>query len=167
MMRMRQAVAGDVDFITATERLPSHSRFVGQWPAERHLDLMQSKASRYVLAEDENGAALGFAILMELDNRHGNVLLQRLAVAGPGRGVGRWLLARVVELVFSETAAHRLHLNVFADNERAIHVYQTSGFTEEGRLREARLRADGSRCDSLIFSMLRREWPKAACSATT
>jgi RimJ/RimL family protein N-acetyltransferase len=166
-MRVRRAVASDVDFIIATENLASHRRFIGQWSVERHLDLMQSKASRYVLAENEDGAALGFAILMELDNRHGNVLLQRLAVAVPERGVGRWLLARVVELVFAETLAHRLHLNVFADNDRAIHVYQTSGFTQEARLREARLRADGSRCDSLIFSMLRHEWPRAASSATT
>jgi RimJ/RimL family protein N-acetyltransferase len=56
---------------------------------------------------------------------------------------------------------------MFADNDRAHHVYLTCGFTQEARLREARLRADGSRCDSLIFAMLRSEWSSRPASATT
>ncbi len=167
MITLRPAVVEDIAFITATEQVPGHERFIGHWAPERHAAAMQSTANQYLIGEDAAGDPAGFAILMELDNRHGNVLLQRIAVPEPGRGFGRALLAAVTGWVFARSASHRLWFNMFADNARAHHVYASSGFTMEGRLREARLRADGTRCDSLIFSMLRSEWPTAPGSATT
>jgi RimJ/RimL family protein N-acetyltransferase len=167
MIRLRPAVVEDIAFITATEQRPGYERFIGQWPAERHRETMQSAASQYLIGDDPEGAPAGFAIVLERDNKHGNVLLQRLAVTHPGQGVGRAVLAAVTGWVFAQPQAHRLWFNMFADNHRAHRTYLASGFTVEGRLREARLRPDGSRCDSLIFSMLRTEWPFAPGSATT
>ena len=166
MVILRPAVAEDIDFILATERLPGNDRFIGQWTAERHLALMQAPGSQYLIGEDETGAAQGYVMITELDDRHGNIYLHRIAVAAPGQGFGRRLLRAVTEWVFARPTAHRMWFNMFADNDRAHHVYRTSGFRQEGRLREARLRADGTRCDSLIFSMLRSEWLSRPASAT-
>jgi RimJ/RimL family protein N-acetyltransferase len=160
-------VAEDVGFILATEHLPGNDRFIGQWTAERHLALMRAPGSQYLIGQNAAGEAGGYVIVTDLEDRHGNIHLHRIAVASPGQGFGRRLLRAVTDWVFARPNAHRLWFNMFADNARAHHVYLTSGFTQEGRLREARLRADGSRCDSLVFSMLRSEWPTGPASATT
>jgi RimJ/RimL family protein N-acetyltransferase len=167
MVTLRPAVAEDVGFIIATEHMPGNDRFIGQWAPERHVALMQVAGSQYLIGEDAAGQAGGYVIITGLDDRHGNVHLHRIAAQAPGKGFGRKLLRAVTDWVFAHPDAHRLWFNMFADNDRAHHVYRTSGFTQEARLREARLRADGSRCDSLIFSMLRSEWPSGPGSATT
>ena len=64
--------------------------------------------------------------------------------------------------MFAETACHRFLLEVFTDNTRARHVYRSLGFTEEGLLREAVKRPDGSRVDQVLMSLLRPEWRRAA-----
>jgi RimJ/RimL family protein N-acetyltransferase len=167
VVSLRPALADDLAFILATEHLPGNDRFIGQWTEARHLALMQAPGSQYLIGKDETGVAKGYVIITELDDRHGNIHLLRIAVAAPGQGFGRPLLRAVTDWVFEHQNAHRMWFNMFADNDRAHHVYLTCGFRQEGLLREARLRADGSRCDSLIFAMLRSEWPSRPGSATT
>jgi len=163
-LRLRTAEADDIAFVMSTERVPGHERFIGQWTEDQHRDAMAVGSNRYLLGVEVE-QPVGFAILRELDNSHGNAYLQRIAV--PKQGVGRALLVAVTDWVFRETSAHRMWFHMAGDNDRAHRVYQGLGFTLEGRLRESRLRADGSRGDALIFSMLRAEWPSPSASATT
>jgi RimJ/RimL family protein N-acetyltransferase len=93
--------------------------------------------------------------------------LQRFAMVTPGAGLGRPLLRSVMEWVFTATQTHRLWLHVKDGNDRALHVYRTTGFTTEGKLREAFITPKGERCDAFILSILRAEWPSVAASATT
>ena len=68
-----------------------------------------------------------------------------------GMGLGR----RLTECVIAWAEARglrRLCLRVFDDNERAIALYRSLGFTEEGRLRGDMLRADGSYSDTIIMA---------------
>jgi len=48
-------------------------------------------------------------------------------------------------------------LEVYAFNERAIHVYEKVGFRHEGRMRDA-LWWDGAPHDALLMSILTTEW---------
>lgn len=155
---VRTGTEADIPFVMATERRPGFESFVGRWAEERHRAEMAAASNAYLLGLDDGGAASGFAILRDLDNRYGNVLLQRMAVTEPGRGFGRALLLAVIDWVFARPDSHRLWLDVFEDNARARRAYRAVGFREDGLLREAYIRPDGARVTQVLMSVLRREW---------
>ncbi len=78
-----------------------------------------------------------------------------------GQGVGRECVRLLKRMAFTDLHAHRFWLDVKSLNERALALYRSEGFVEEGRLRESvRLMGDGADgYDSLIvMSMLDREY---------
>lgn len=154
---LKRAAAEDLSFVMATERLPEHESLIGRWSAERHMAAMASDDFAYLIAF-ASGAPVGFAILRELTDPHGNIGLQRIAMVAPGRGFGRAFLDQLLDWVFAETSCHRLCLEVFTANARARHVYASLGFVEEGILREVVRRADDTRVDQALMSILRPEW---------
>ena len=74
-----------------------------------------------------------------------------------GLGYGTEATTLMLEHAFTSLGLHRVSLSVFAFNERAIRAYRRSGFTVEGRAREAIWR-DGSFWDELSMSILENEW---------
>lgn len=79
-----------------------------------------------------------------------------------GRGVGRALLAEVVERARATPQLRKLSLTVYAHNVRALALYRGAGFVEEGRrVREYRF-PDGSWRDDLLMALwLRPDLPEA------
>ena len=69
-----------------------------------------------------------------------------------GRGFGQKLLAVAVQKAFS-SGIERIELEVFASNQSAIRLYETSGFRLEGRKLAAR-KLDGVTDDLLLYAML-------------
>ena len=67
------------------------------------------------------------------------------------QGIGRTMMEYLVEWGRAQ-GLRKMHLRVFADNARAIPLYQSLGFVEEGRLKGDRLRADGTYGDTIIMS---------------
>ena len=74
-----------------------------------------------------------------------------------GRGYGTDVMRLLLRYAFEELNLHRLWLDTFAYNDRAIALYRGLGFVEEGRLREQLLR-DGRRHDVILMGLLRSEW---------
>ncbi|WP_372444787.1 GNAT family N-acetyltransferase [Crossiella equi] len=70
-----------------------------------------------------------------------------------GRGHGPEATRLRLAHAFDRVGLHRVDLEVFAYNERAIRAYAKCGFTEEGRKREA-LRWDGAWHDVVLMSAL-------------
>jgi len=69
------------------------------------------------------------------------------------RGVGRGLMAYAVEWARSSPVIERVELEVYANNARAIHLYEQFGFEHEGRKRRMYYR-DGAPMDMLIMALL-------------
>jgi diamine N-acetyltransferase len=118
---------------------------------------MAGSDCRYLVAEPESGEVAGFAILRGLGSPHRSIRLQRIVVATPEQGVGRWMLGEILDYVFGHLKAHRLWLDVFETNTRAQHVYEGLGFRREGVLREAIFR-DGAFHTQLLMSILDLEY---------
>jgi RimJ/RimL family protein N-acetyltransferase len=159
--RLRQATEADIPAVMAIERSPGYDLLVGRWPEKRHRAEMAVPSNAYLLGLDGDGEPSGFAILRDLDNPHGNVLLQRIAVSRPGQGFGAAFLAALIRWVFARPESHRLWLDVFETNERARRAYRSAGFREDGVLREAYVRLDGRRMNQVLMSLLRPEWEAA------
>lgn len=64
-----------------------------------------------------------------------------------------------LRFAFMELNLHRVTLDVFEYNPRAIRSYEKAGFREEGRRRQLLLR-NGRRWDEIEMGILREEWLK-------
>ena len=156
-MLLRPAVPADIPRIIAIERMPESRRFVGQWSEERHRQTMLGGDARYYVSGAESGELRAFAILRGLKESSRSIELKRIVVATPERGLGRKILEELMRIAFEELKAHRLFLDVFEDNARARHLYESLGFVYEGTLREAACR-DGEYCTLRLMSLLDREY---------
>ena len=70
-----------------------------------------------------------------------------------GQGIGKMLLITVIDLADNWLNLVRLELDVYTDNERAIHVYKQFDFDIEGRKRLDAFRG-GSYIDSYMMARL-------------
>ena len=76
-------------------------------------------------------------------------------VAGSrGAGGGRRMMETVLEHARSRADLHKIELEVWPDNKRAIALYKAYGFEVEGLRRDHYRRKDGSLRSSLIMARL-------------
>lgn len=74
-----------------------------------------------------------------------------------GKGYGSDAMRLVLRYAFTELNLHRVSLDVFEYNPRAMRSYEKVGFKHEGRLRGVLHRA-GRRWDLIFMGILREEW---------
>jgi RimJ/RimL family protein N-acetyltransferase len=74
-----------------------------------------------------------------------------------GRGLARSIYGHFLSYYFDQCGMNRMHLKVLDTNKRAIHVYESVGFKEEGRERQAVFRGGQFR-DYICMSILRSEY---------
>ena len=83
-----------------------------------------------------------------------------LLPAAQGNGVNpeaKWLL---MTRAFEDLGAGRVHFKVDARNARSLRAVEKLGAVREGTLRQYQVRPDGHARDSVMFSVLRAEWPE-------
>jgi RimJ/RimL family protein N-acetyltransferase len=74
-----------------------------------------------------------------------------------GRGLGRETVQLMLRYGFLEMGLHRVQLEVWAFNDRALRCYRSAGFVEEGRRRQVTFH-DGRWHDEVLMSVLQPEW---------
>lgn len=156
MWAMVQDEAGNR--LTGTQRSFTREE-IARWceacaDAEGRVDL--------AIVATSDGRFLGEVVLNEIDetNRSANF---RISLSGPrnyGRGYGSEATRLMLEYGFERLNLHRIGLEVFAFNDRALHVYEKLGFRREGVLREV-LFQDGRYHDAIVMSQLRHEYGAA------
>ncbi|RPI31725.1 MAG: N-acetyltransferase [Chloroflexota bacterium] len=78
-----------------------------------------------------------------------------------GKGYGTDAMRIILRYAFSELNLHRVSLNVFGYNPRAIHSYEKAGFKHEGSIRQFLFR-EGRRWDLVHMGILKEEWEQNA-----
>jgi putative acetyltransferase len=104
-----------------------------------------------------DGKAIGMIGLSRQDmprRQHAGYIGMAVHDAYAGRGAGRALMGAVVELADNWLQLKRLELGVYADNARAIGLYESFGFEREGLNRAFSWRG-GEFVDSLMMARLR------------
>lgn len=157
LMILRPAVTEDIPALIALERTLFARTYIGQWSEERHRITLAGGDARYLVSENETGQLQSYVILRGLGEDNRAIELKRIVVNPPERGLGRKILTEIVRMVFEDLHAHRFFLDVFEDNARARHLYESLGFVYEGTMRDAAHR-DGAWCNLRLMSMLESEY---------
>ncbi|HSV47369.1 MAG TPA: GNAT family N-acetyltransferase [Ramlibacter sp.] len=137
---------------------------VPDMPVASRLDMLQRLEPRDCkLVALAQGEVIGMGGLhtVQASLRRAHVRLLGLAVATPwqGRGVARQLMERLLSWADNWAGVQRIELHVHEDNPRAIALYQSLGFVEEGRHRAYALK-DGCYVDSLSMARLHPNPPR-------
>jgi putative acetyltransferase len=101
------------------------------------------------------GKLIGAAALMRFENRRAHVGSIGMGVhdAYQGRGAGGALLAALLSTADRWLGLRRVELTVYADNARAIGLYERHGFVREGLHRDFAFR-DGVYIDALAMARI-------------
>lgn len=135
-LRLRPTEERDLDFVVNAEADPDAGRWITAWPRDRHAAALPNADYDHLVVE-RDGRLVGYAMLAGLTDTNRCVELKRIIVTERGGGIGTETVRMLVGRAFDEHGAHRLWLDVVADNERARSVYRRLGFVEEGVMRDA------------------------------
>ncbi len=162
MIAIRRARADDLDFLVELVNDDDVEPFLGGRAALDRDSLLReierSEAEpegfgRFVVESDgERAGALGF----EVDNSRSRIArLERLAVhpAFRGRRIADEAARLFQHHLFDDLGYHRLQLEIYAFNERAVVHAERSGFVREGVKRRAYSR-HGEWVDAILFALL-------------
>ena len=136
---------------------PEVMRFTPGMPSERPRDFLSRWGNDdHVLVGEVDGRVVGYAGLHVRDGKRRHSAWLGIAVHDEfaGRGVGRALMAALLDLADKWIGLLRVDLEANADNERAIAMYRRFGFVEEGRQKKAYF-TDGEYVDSVLMARLR------------
>lgn len=126
-----------------------------RWVATR---AEQGDRCDWVIVDRATGEQVGECALNDLDPGNASVGF-RIALYGltrTGRGYGSAAARLVLDHAFGTVGLHRVGLEVYDFNPRALRAYERVGFRREGVLRDA-LRWDGQWHDAVLMSVLAHE----------
>jgi putative acetyltransferase len=160
-MRVRRATLLDAEaFVAVLAAVAAEGRWIG---TEAPVDIdarvarlratMQKGADALWVLEDEQAGVVGNLGLHE--THAAGVMMLGMAILEPyrGRGGGRALIEAALAHA-RDSPLHKLELEAWPDNARAIALYESYGFEREGLRRRHYRRRDGTLRDSLIMALL-------------
>jgi RimJ/RimL family protein N-acetyltransferase len=163
----------DAELLAQWSRDSDYLRLLDTDPALPR-SVKRSKEDILKWVEHEQPNSLQFMIRVQADNRligfvglDGILWTHGDAFVGIGigdrahwdKGYGTDAMRVILRYAFTELNLHRVSLDVFEYNPRAIRSYEKAGFVVEGRLRQF-LRRDGRRWDMIYMGILRKEWER-------
>jgi diamine N-acetyltransferase len=157
-VRLRPTMLSDLDFVQTVETDPANLPFITPWERTQHEGAVRFPDFRHFIVEAGDGwARAGFVILQGCRNRHQSVELKRIVLQPKGQGLGRACVRLLKRMAFRDLHAHRFWLDVKMLNLRALALYDSEGFVEEGRLRES-VKLDDGYESLIVMSLLDREY---------
>ncbi|MBO0994436.1 GNAT family N-acetyltransferase [Bacillus sp. SD088] len=113
----------------------------------------------YIMVEKSNETSIGVVALINIDdkNRNAECIIDIGEKKYWGEGYGSEGLKLLLDYAFYEMNLHRVSLQVFSFNNRAIRLYKKIGFHEEGNSRESLFR-EGKWHDIIHMGLLQNEY---------
>lgn len=157
-LRLRQAAEADLDYIMKVEYAPENAKYVIPYPAEQHRETLHTKNAVHLIVESADGKEkIGFLMIAGLDNPFKEIEFTRIIMDVKGKGFGRETLKLLKSWAFDDLKFHRAWLDCKLGNERALNLYKSEGFVQEGVIRETIL-TDGIYESLVILGILDREY---------
>ena len=159
-MRARLAIADDADaFAQVIAAVAQERTWIATEPpvdvADRAANLRSwvQRGDGIFVLEDEDGRVVGTLGLHPAGARGVVSLGMCILADARGRGGGRALMDAAMAWL-ADSEMHKVELEVWPDNERAISLYEHYGFEVEGTRRDHYRRRDGSLRSSLLMARL-------------
>lgn len=157
-VELRQTTENDLPYVLSAESDEENSRFINVWlQAQHRAALDEDNMEHLIIVAKPQSQRIGFVILAGVKDPNRSIEFMRIVVVEKGKGYGQAAVSAVKLRAFEVLSAHRLWLDVKADNTRARAVYEKAGFRYEGTLRECLKGPEGF--ESLVMmSMLEQEY---------
>lgn len=130
---LRPSRRDELETFDAMDRQPHARDYVLQTGIDTHRRYFDDPAVTYLSIEDGSGDFCGYFILV-LDADARSVEFRRILVDRHRRGIGQAAIAAMERYCKNAFDVQRIWLDVFANNEIGIHIYEKSGyarFTEQ------------------------------------
>lgn len=166
-IKFRRTSEADLDFVLKLERAPENSPFIRQWSIQQHKLAVSNDNMAHLIVEDASSNAIGYVILIGLENPDQSIELKRIVIKDKNKGFGKEALRLVEKKAFENLGAHRLWLEVMEHNDRAIKLYESEGFILEGVHRES-LKQGENFVSLKVMSILAHEYNRkvSKCKST-
>lgn len=143
-LSLRALERGDLRFI---HDLNNNRNIMSYWfeePYESFDELeelynkhIHDNAERRFVVENRDKELIGLVELIEIDYIHRSGEFQIIITPEhQGKGFAQTLINKALDYSFTILNLHKIYLHVSTENEKAIHLYQKTGFVEEGHLVE-------------------------------
>ena len=159
---IRPAGPEDAAGTTALRRMPGVFEHAASLPSDRSRRMEEllrqpGQNRHFLVAVSPDNTVLGLVMLTVESNprrRHSGGLGIMVRTDCQGQGIGTALLEAVLDLADNWLMLRRVELEVYADNQRAVRLYEKFGFEAEGRKREAAVK-NGAYVDLMVMARLR------------
>jgi RimJ/RimL family protein N-acetyltransferase len=153
---LRDTTEADLEFVVQAET--QSQQFVTLQSREAHLAAINSDNVAHLIIERQSDAQpVGYTIIAGLAESPSTIELRRIVVTASGQGYGRKALRMIKRFAFERLDAHRLWLDVKEHNARAHKLYESEGFSVEGKLRDC-IKTENGYESLLLMSMLKPEY---------
>lgn len=132
---------------------------------QRYLDqafegMEKGETLPFVVIDQATGNMVGSTRFYEFSPQYGTTLLGYTWYSRQqqGNGINTHCKFLLLQYAFETLGLERVELRADTRNARSLAAMRKIGFVEEGILRSHLPTADGSRRDSIVFSMLKEEW---------
>ncbi len=156
----RGAVYDDIEYVMRLERAEGNRDFVFQNTYEEHKSNIDSTENMLFIVQDRESSEKSAFILCSYKRPYDSFELRRIVIETKCKGTGSELITALIKYAFEVVKANRFWLDVFTDNERAVHLYNKLGMVHEGTLRQSYKDYSGKYRDQMIFSILKDEYVK-------
>jgi L-phenylalanine/L-methionine N-acetyltransferase len=159
---VRAALAEDADAVFGIVSLPKVRHGTLQMPYQApdvwRERLSRSNEGHFRLVAEVDGRVVGMAGLHVVGSprqRHVGQIGMMVHDDYQGQGIGRALLDGLLDIADNWLNLHRVELQVYTDNDPAVHLYETHGFAIEGTLRDFAFR-EGEYVDAYFMARVKR-----------
>lgn len=167
--RLRRATAEDAEFcanLAANEAISPFLAVLSPRDVDAFLDEIEASEAaphergRFVIeAVADNEAWRAGSVAFETTNRRSRIAHLYGLMLDPrfrGRGLARAATERFTHHLIRDLNFHRVELECYGYNERAVHHFDRSGFFREGVKRKAYWR-NGEWVDGVLFALVRED----------
>lgn len=149
----------DMEYMRLLDSDPRRLLTARQIKAEIEKEQAEEQNMAFAIRTRADDHLIGFVDLDGINWTHGDSFVG-IGIGDRaywGKGYGTDAMRLLLRYAFTELNLHRVSLNVFSYNSRAIRSYQKAGFVIEGCQRQA-LRRDGQYHDLIFMGVLREDW---------
>jgi len=129
-VNIEKAIFDDLSQFAAMEKETGTCEFIDPYPHFEHQSKFSDPTFVYLRITND-GVIVGFFILV-FDSDGYSIEFRRMVVSEKDKGIGQAAMRQMEAFCRDELGRSRIWLDVFADNQKARHIYEKLGFVRFG-----------------------------------